>query len=156
MLRLAVPFTFLLLSSCVFSVGSKDKVHVQHDRRPRFLNQEGRADDNPFSHAVLTGDTLYVAGSLGLDPATGQPPESVEEEVRLMMDSIGKKLDLADMTFSDVVQVQVFCPDLTLYDRFNLVYRSYFPGRYPARAFIGSGPLLRGARFEMNAIAVRR
>jgi len=55
----------------------------------------------------------------------------------------------------DLVSVQVFCPDLSLYDKFNAVYRSYFTKDFPARAFIGSGPLLRGAHFEAQAIAVK-
>ena len=56
----------------------------------------------------------------------------------------------------DLVSVQVFCPDVSLFQAFNGVYRTYFPKDYPARVFIGSGPLLFGARFEVQGIAVRR
>ena len=56
----------------------------------------------------------------------------------------------------DLVSVQVFSPDLTLYEKFNATYQTYFGKDYPARGFIGSGPLLRGGRFEIQAIAVRR
>jgi reactive intermediate/imine deaminase len=121
----------------------------------RHFNPPDRSDTNPFAHGVLAGDTYYVAGTLGLDPATGQPPADAAQEAKLVMDGIQAKLALADMTMEDVVSVQVFCPDLTLYDTFNNVYRTYFEDGFPARAFIGSGPLLRGARFEVNAIAVR-
>jgi 2-iminobutanoate/2-iminopropanoate deaminase len=55
-----------------------------------------------------------------------------------------------------VVSVQVFCSDLSLFDRWNKVYPTYFGKDLPARAFIGSGALLGGARFEMQGIAVRR
>ena len=55
----------------------------------------------------------------------------------------------------DLVQVQVFCSDVGLYDTFNAAYRARFSGEFPARAFIGSGTLLRGCRFEMLGIAVR-
>jgi reactive intermediate/imine deaminase len=122
----------------------------------RHLNAAERKDDLPFSHAVQAGDTLYVAGTLGIDPATGQPPAEVEQEIRLMLDDVKKKLALAGMDMDDLVSVQVFCPDLALYDTFNAVYRTYFTEGFPARAFIGSGPLLRGARFEVNGVAVRR
>ena len=47
----------------------------------RFLNAEGRSDSLPFSHAVQVGDTLYLAGTLGIDPSTGQPPEDDEDIV---------------------------------------------------------------------------
>ena len=57
------------------------------------------------------------------------------------------------MTWSSV---QIFCPDVANYDAFNKVYRTYFTQEYPARAFIGSGPLLQGAKFEIQGIAVKR
>lgn len=120
------------------------------------LNASGRTDTLPFSHGVLAGDTFYLAGSLGLDPATGQPPSDVEQEIRLVLDDVQKKLALAGLTMDELVSVQVFCPDLALYDTFNRIYRGYFQGDFPARAFLGSGPLLRGARFEVNGVAVRR
>jgi enamine deaminase RidA (YjgF/YER057c/UK114 family) len=56
----------------------------------------------------------------------------------------------------DLVSVQIFCPDLSLYEKFNEVYRTYFTKDFPARAFIGSGPLLRGGRFEAQGTAIRR
>ena len=59
------------------------------------------------------------------------------------------------MTMDDLVNVQVFCPDISLFDRWNAVYRSYFKKDFPARAFIGSGPLLFNAHFEMQGTAVR-
>ena len=71
------------------------------------------------------------------------------------MESFKATLAAAGMTMDDLVSVTVYCPDLTLYDAFNAVYRTYFEGDFPARAFIGSGPLLFGMRFEMQGIAVR-
>ena len=120
------------------------------------LNLPGRGDDRPFSHAVVAGNTIYVAGTLGLDSETGRPPADAKAEARLALDGIKGKLALAGADMNDLVSVQVFCPELSLYDDFNAVYATYFDGAYPARAFVGSGPLLRGSRFEINAIAVKR
>ena len=122
----------------------------------RHITLPDRKDTLPFSDAVMVGNTLYIAGKLGIDPATGKPPADVEQEIRLVMDAMKKTLGAAEMTMDDLVSVQVFCPDLSLYDKFNEVYRSYFTKNFPARAFIGSGPLLRGARFEVQGIAARR
>ena len=122
---------------------------------PEYMNLPGRTDSLPYSHAVLDGRTLYVAGTLGIDPETGTIPEDVEREIRLALDGIQAKLELADMTMDDLVWVQVFCSDRTLYETFNGIYRTYFDDRFPARAFVGSGALLRDARFEINGIAVR-
>ncbi len=113
------------------------------------------ARDLPFSHVVVAGDTIYVAGTLGLDPETRKPPADPRAEARLALDEVRRKLELAGATMDDLVSVQVFCPDLELYDEFNEVYRTYFEKGFPARAFIGSGPLLFGSRFEINGIAVK-
>jgi enamine deaminase RidA (YjgF/YER057c/UK114 family) len=115
-----------------------------------------RKDQLPFSDAVLAGNALYLAGRIGVDPQTGKPPEDVEKEIRFLLDGMKVTLAAADMTMDDLVSVQIFCPDLTLYEKFNEIYRTYFTKDFPARAFIGSGPLLRGGRFEAQGIAVRR
>ena len=62
----------------------------------------------------------------------------------------------AGMKMDDLVSVQIFSPDLSLWDRFNAAYVKRFSQDLPARAFIGSGPLLLGGRFEMVGIAVRK
>jgi reactive intermediate/imine deaminase len=126
-------------------------------KRParRYINLPNRNINAPFSDGVLVNDTLYLSGKLGLDPSTGKPPADAEQEARLMLDSFKAVLKEAGLTMDDIVTVQVFCPDLSLYDTFNRTYRSYFGKDVPARAFIGSGPLLRGARFEMQAVAVK-
>ena len=122
----------------------------------KYVNLPGRNIQAPFSDGVLAGDTLYLSGRLGLDSKTGQPPADLDQEVKLLLDGFKLVLGEAQMTMDDLAYVHVFCPDLSLYDRFNGAYRGYFGKEFPARAFIGSGPLLRGAHFEMQAIAVRR
>jgi 2-iminobutanoate/2-iminopropanoate deaminase len=59
------------------------------------------------------------------------------------------------LTLQDVVSLTLYCSDVSLFDRFNAVYRTYLRAPFPARAFIGSGPLLFGARFEIQGIAVK-
>ena len=122
----------------------------------QFMNLPGRTDNNPYSNMALVGDTLYLAGDIGIDDATGRPPEKVEDEVKILMDNLVRRLEMADMSIDDVVMVNVYCPDLSLYVPFNNVYRTYFKENFPARAFLGSGPLLLDGRFEMTAVAVRQ
>jgi len=109
----------------------------------------------PFSNGVLVGNTLYVGGHLGLDPATSQAPADPKTEAQLVMDAIKKTVEQAGLSMDDLVSVTVFCTDLKLYDTFNTVYRSYFKGNFPARAFIGAATLLRGAHYEVLGVAVR-
>jgi reactive intermediate/imine deaminase len=122
----------------------------------KHINLPGKAASLPFSDAVLVGDTLYMAGRLGLKPGTREVPATAEEEARNVLDQFKAVLAAADMTMDDLVSVQVFCSDVSLFDTWNKIYPTYFTKELPARAFIGSGPLLFGARFEMQAIAVRR
>lgn len=121
----------------------------------RIVTLPGRTA-GPLFNDVLAGDTLYLSGRLGLDPQTGQPPADPAQEARNVLEATKAVLAEAGMTMDDLVQVQVFCTDLDLYDAFNTVYRTYFTGPPPARAFLGAGSLLRGARFEVMGIAVRR
>jgi 2-iminobutanoate/2-iminopropanoate deaminase len=120
----------------------------------RYINLPNRpAQGLPFADAALAGDTLYISGRIGVDPKTGVPPKDLNEEIRILLDGFRDVLAAAGMNFDNLVMVQVFCPDLGLYDQFNAAYRERFRKDFPARAFIGSGPLLRGGHFEMLGIA---
>ncbi len=122
----------------------------------RYINLPNPPVQAPFSDAVQVGDMLYVAGRIGIDPKTGKPPESIDEEIKILLDRTNAVLQQAGMSMDDLVSVQVFCPDLRLYDKFNAAYRARFSKEFPARAFVGSGPLLRGGHFEMQGTAVKR
>ena len=119
----------------------------------RYINLPGRTDDLPFSHAVLVGDTLYLGGILEIDPDTGDIASNVQQEIRIVLDTMKQRLEMAGMTMNDLVSVEVVCPDLSLYDEFNAIYRTYFKDHFPTRAFIGSGQLRRGAHLEIMGIA---
>jgi len=110
----------------------------------------------PFSDAILVdGKTLYLSGRIGLIPGTTKVPDTAEEEARLVLDEIKRVLAMAGMTMDHLVSLQIFCSDVSLFDQFNAVYRTYFTGKLPTRAFLGSGTLLFGARFELQGIAVK-
>ena len=117
-------------------------------------------DDNPqlpFSGAILVGNTLYMSGRIGIDAKTGKAPAEIDDEIKLLLDHVKATLTAAGLTMDDLVYVQVSCTDLTLYDKFNAAYRSYFSSKeFPAREFIGVASLLRGGHFELQAIAVKR
>lgn len=119
----------------------------------QYFNLPGKRPGLPYSDAVLSGNTLYVAGRIGFKPGTREVPSDPQEEARLMLDQVRSVLAQAGMEMNDLVYVQIFCSDVLLFDKFNEVYRQYFTGDLPARAFIGSGPLLFGARFEIIGMA---
>jgi len=108
----------------------------------------------PFSDAVRAGDTLYISGRLGLDRATGKPPADVRDEAKTILEDIVAVLALDGLTVEHLVMVTIYAPDVAHFATFNEVYLTYFGENLPARAFLGSGPLLYGCRFEVTAIAV--
>ena len=141
--------SFLLLSLCglVGEVGAETRSYV--------LPGSPDGDGLPFSGAVKIGDTLYLAGDIGLTEDL-QVPQDPKDEAKLLMERFQKTLAEAGYTMDDLVTVTVYCSDVTHYAAFNEIYRGYFKKTFPARAFIGAGTLLFNARFEMQGIAVKR
>jgi len=140
-------------------IATSGKVPVEPtspDRKATLSRQYfSSAPGQPFSDAVLIdGKTLYLAGRIGLKPGMQQVPETIEEETTLLMEGLIKLLGQASMSTANLTFVQVFCPDVSLWDRFNAIYAKYFTGPLPPRAFVGSGALLFGAHFELQGIAV--
>jgi len=141
--------------SIIFVLMLITDVSTQPSGARRYINLPGHPQ-LPFSDGVLVGDTLYLSGRLGLDPKTGTPPEDPEQEIRDILDGMKATLKESGMTMDDLVFVQVFCTDLSFYEKFNAIYVSYFSKDFPARAFLGTARLLRGCHFEVQGIAVRR
>jgi enamine deaminase RidA (YjgF/YER057c/UK114 family) len=120
----------------------------------QYVNGRSSADpasatQPPFSGAVVVGNTVYLSGVLG----TG---DTADAAATAGLNNVQNSLKAAGLTMDDLVSVQVFTPDVANYDAFNKVYRSMFKAEFPARAFLGSGPLLQGAKFEIMVIAVLR
>jgi reactive intermediate/imine deaminase len=102
------------------------------------------------------GDTLYLAGALGRDPATTKiVPGGIEAETRQALINIREVLRAAGMDFTDVVSVTAFLTDFRDFERYNTVYREYFPKDPPARATVGAAALNQGGRVELQMTAVR-
>lgn len=137
-----------LLVSCTLA-GAADRKYIV---KPRPADIKAL----PFSDAVLVGETLYIAGHIGLDPKTGQAPADAEQEARLVMEGVKATVEQAGLTMDDIVSVQVFCSDLKYYETFNNVYKTYFHEHYPARAFVGAGSLLRNGKYEVLGIAIKK
>jgi len=109
-----------------------------------------------YSAAVEANGTLYISGTTDVtDPATGKKPVDAATGARVVMNNVKRAVEAAGYTMDDVVWLQIMASDLKDYADFNGVYRTYFNGPLPARAFIGAGSLLGGARFEVMGIAVK-
>lgn len=148
----------IAILSVVFLVGIFTVLKANSNPAPqatrKAINLPGKTITAPFSDAILTGNTLYLAGRIGLDK-DGKAPEKIEDEIKLLLDGEKDVLAQTGMTMDDLVYVQISCTDFSLFDKFNSIYKTYFTKDFPAREFIGAASLLRGGHFEMQAIAVK-
>ena len=127
------------------------------DRRRAIQPPGYKPTPSPLSPGILAGDTLYLSGSTGGDPATGQlVAGGFEAEMRQIMSNMRTVLAAADMTLNDVVSVTAYLADMSDFARFNDIYREYFTSTpLPARSTVAVKELARGARIELTMTAVR-
>lgn len=137
-----------------YSVAQQPRVDSQ---RKRVIQPAGSRPGAAFSPAILVGDTLYMSGSIGSDPATGQLAKGgFEPELRQVVTNVQGVLKAAGMDLTDVVSVTAYLADMNDFTRFNEVYREYFKTEpLPTRSTVAVKDLARGARVELTMIAVR-
>lgn len=111
------------------------------------------ATGRPFSPGVWAGDTLFVAGQTGSDPKTGKMSDNFEEEVKQTLDNIGIILKEAGLSYDDVVTVNVYLTDMSMFARMNAVYTKVFTDPRPARTTVGVPALAGNAHVEITVTA---
>lgn len=109
----------------------------------------------PYSPGIDTGSIVFVSGQIGADPASGQLLDGVEAQVQRVLENITAILDSAGLTLSDVAKTTIFLADIGDFDKVNAVYAKFFSDPAPARSTFQVAALPRGARVEIEAIAVR-
>ena len=108
----------------------------------------------PFSEAVRVGETLYLAGQIGVKPGTMELVEGgIEAEARQTLDNIKATLEAHGHGLQDVVKCTVMLADIEEWGTFNEIYQRYFSPPYPARSAFGANGLAMGARVEVECIA---
>jgi reactive intermediate/imine deaminase len=114
--------------------------------------KEAPAAIGTYSQAVRAGDTLYLSGQIGLDPATMQMAEGVEAQTHRVFRNLAAVADAAGMSLDDAVRMTVYLTDLSHFARVNEIMAQYVREPYPARAAVGVAALPRGALVEIDAI----
>jgi len=110
----------------------------------------------PFSPGVWAGKTFYVAGQTGQDLKTGKSPQEFEAEVKETFAHIDLILKGAGLSFDDVVAVNVYLTDMTLFPRLNQVYNTFFKEPRPVRTTVGVAKLVGDARIEITVVAYKQ
>ena len=110
----------------------------------------------PYSQAVAAGNTLYISGQLPIDPATGEfAGADIASQTRQSLTNMKAILEANGMTMADVVKTTVLLADIAEFAAMNAVYAEFFAQPYPARAAYQVANLPKGAKVEIEAIAVK-
>lgn len=109
----------------------------------------------PYSQAVVAGTTMYISGCLGIDPKTNNLVSGgVEPEAHQALKNMGAILKAAGVDFGNVVKTTVLLADINDWPALNKIYETYFTSHYPARAAYAVKDLPKGAKVEIEAVAV--
>jgi len=124
---------------------------------PRTIHTEAAPQAiGPYSQAVIAGELVFVSGQIALDPANGQlVAGDFRAEAERVLANVDAILAAAGCDRTSVVKATVFLTDLSLFAALNEVYARFFGDHRPARAVVGVSALPRGARIEMEAVALR-
>lgn len=107
----------------------------------------------PYSQAICVGDTIYLSGQLGINPATGELGASVEEQAHQAMKNILAVLKEHQAKAENIVKTTIFMADLSNFGLVNDIYKTYFDGAFPARSCVQIAALPKNAALEIEAIA---
>lgn len=105
-----------------------------------------------YSQAVRVGDTVYLSGQIGLQPATMQMAEGIEDQIHQVFQNLRAVAEAAGGGLGDMVKLNVFLTDLAHFAKVNEIMAQYFQPPYPARAAVGVKELPRGALVEADGV----
>ena len=118
--------------------------------------QNAPAAIGPYSQALDLGGMVFVSGQIPADPATGAMPEDVQDQARQSLANLKAILAEAGLTMADVVKTVVFLADLDDFAAVNEVYAQAFAQPFPARSCVQVAGIPKGAKVEIECIAVRK
>ena len=129
---------------------------MQAGARERISTNAAPAAIGPYSQAIVCGQMVFCSGQIALDPQTGQLIQGdVREQTRRVMQNLSAVLQAAGSSLDRVVKTTVFLPSISDFAAMNEVYGEFFPSDPPARSTVGVAELPRGARVEVECIALR-
>jgi len=123
------------------------KESIQTDAAPQALG--------PYSQGIVAGNMVFTAGQLGGDPRNGQLPDGIEAQTLQALHNIAAVLEAVGAGWKDVVKTTVYLADMADFAAFNAVYAEIVAEPFPARSTVEAAALPKGARIEIDAIAVK-
>ena len=133
-------------TQCRRSFASSPLKAVSTDGAPKAIG--------PYSQAIKANGFVFISGSLGLNPKTGEfPSQSVNDQAKQSLDNIGAILSAAQSDWTRVVKTTILLADINDFPVVNQIYAGYFKQPFPARATYAVKDLPKSARIEIEAIA---
>lgn len=122
--------------------------------RRRAVRPEGSQPNRLFSPAIVTGDLVFTSGQIGIDPKTGQLAEGFSAQTEQVLQNLTAVLEAAGSDKEHILKATVFLADMADYNTMNELYQKHFKGDPPARTTVQVAALPRGARIEIEAVAI--
>ena len=148
----------LALACCgITAAGQQSAAKTQKSEsvRRRVVNLPGSTPNGLFSPAVVAGDLVFTSGQIGVDPKTGQLAEGgTAGQLEQVFKNLSAALEAAGSSTEHILKATVFLADMADYNTMNELYRKQFKGDPPARTTVQVAALPRGARIEIEAVAI--
>jgi 2-iminobutanoate/2-iminopropanoate deaminase len=120
----------------------------------RIATDAAPAAIGPYSQAIKGGGLVFCSGQVGLDAGSGQLVDGVEAQAEQALRNLGAVLDAAGLLYANVAKTTIFLVDMNDFGLVNAVYQRFFAEPYPARSTVAVAALPRGARVEIEAVAI--
>ena len=109
----------------------------------------------PYSQGLSVGNLTFISGQIPVNPATGEMPDTIEEQATQALTNLKSVLSAADLSMNSVIKTVVFLADLNDFPVVNRIYESFFSAPYPARSCVQVAGIPKGAKIEIECIAVK-
>lgn len=121
------------------------------------FTEKAPAPIGPYNQAVLVGNMLYTSGQIAINPITNELVlENIESETKQVMENLKAVLEVAEMTFENVIKVSIFISDMNNFSKINTIYGAYFnESNAPARETVQVAGLPKNVNVEISVIAIR-
>lgn len=119
-----------------------------------FFTENAPKPVGPYSQAVQAGSFLFLAGQIPLTPENKLLEGDISAQARQVLNNLKAILEKAGASMNQVVKTTIFLADLSDFDVVNKIYAEYFQEPYPARSTVEASKLPRGARLEIDVIAI--
>ncbi len=121
----------------------------------RISTDKAPAAIGPYSQALSSTNMVFVSGQIPINPETGVMADTIEEQAKQSLNNVKNILESAGLTMSNVIKTSVFLSDLNDFAKVNEIYAQFFTEPFPARSCVQVAAIPKGAKVEIECIAVK-